>query len=486
MKNLPPANLQPSGPKGLPWIGSLNAFLRDPMVFFKTVALRYGGIAYVALKMGRGVYLITEPRLIKELLVDNRGKYHKNIRYGAMQRLIGNGLLLSEGDVWRRERKLTQPAFKLPEVDRHLPWMVEIIEDFLDRWRPLALGGTTVDVEPLFSELSQKLAGRMLFGVRYLACAREINTVVDIIRDNWPKPPRSVLASYLPRSKSRAARLEAAIVKLDVHFNEFIRLERAHPAPAESTLGHLVASSSETGAPFTDQELRDQIATLFFAGFETSAAAMTWTHYLLARNPSERARLHAEVDEKLGFDVPTRVQLDTLTYVDQVFKEALRMHLPIHAFSRVSLDDSDVGGYRIPKGYTVTVSAHATHRLPEHWPDPEVFAPERFAAEACFARHPFAFIPFGAGPRQCVGAPLALVQGKLVLALVARRYTLERQSHTPLSTYSTTVSRPRGGLLMRIKSRTPDVRRNAPRRAPHHAPDTAFCPVARHHPTTPA
>ena len=457
MKDSPLSRSGPPKPRGLPWIGCLNALLRDPMAFFAPIARRYGGIAHIPLKGGLSVYLVSEPSLIKELLVDNREAYQKNIRHGAMQRLIGDGLLLSEGETWRRERRATQPAFRLAEIDHQLGWMTAAIENFLDRWAPRAADAKLVDIEPLFSELTQYLAGRLLFGPRYDARAREILTLVEAIRANWPKPPRSVLASYLPRSKREAARLEAVAV-LDAQLFEFIRLERAEPRPAESTLGQLIENSREIGAPFTDKELRDQLATLFFAGFETSAAAMTWTHYLLARNPDKRERVFVEVDEKFGAGIPMHAQLDALTYVDQVFKEALRVHLPIHAFSRVALDENTVGGYQLPRGCTVTVSAHATHRLPEHWPDPEAFVPERFAADANAARHAFAYIPFGAGPRQCVGAQFAMLLGKLILALVARRYVLDLASDTLVRIYSTTVSRPDGGMFMRICRRPADVR----------------------------
>lgn len=459
MKDSPPSRsrLPMPGPRGLPWIGCLNALLRDPLAFYTAIARRYAGIAHIPLKGARSVYLVSEPSLIKELLVDNRGAYQRNIRYEAMQRLLGEGLVLSEGETWRRERRATQPAFRLAEIDRQLSWMTAAIENFLDRWAPVTADVKPVDVEPLFSELTQYLAGRLLFGPRYDARAQEIVVLVEAIRANWPKPPRSVLSSYLPRSKREAARLEDAIAAFDAHLFEFIRMERADPRPAESTLGQLIENSSEMGTPFTYQELRDQLATLFFAGFETSAAAMTWTHYLLARNPHKREHMFAEVDGKFEASVPTRAQLDALTYVDQVFKEALRMYPPLHAFSRVALDDNTVGGCQLPKGCTVTVSAQATHRLPGHWLDPEAFVPERFAADASAIRHPFAYIPFGAGPRQCVGAQFAMLQGKLILGLVARRYMLDLPSDTPVAVYPTTVSRPRGGMFMRISRRLTGV-----------------------------
>lgn len=481
MKNALPLTTVVPGPRGIPWLGCLRGFLQDPMDFFTGVARRYGGIARIPLKGKRCLYLVSDPGFIRQLLVDNRRSYHKNIRYGAMQRLIGDGLLLSEGDQWRLERRLTQPGFKPSEIDRHMPWMIVAIENFLDQWRPLAASATAVDVEPLFSELTQYLAGRLLFGERFAARAREVFLLVEAIRNAWPKAPRNLLATYVPRSRRRAAELEAAIVALDVHLLAMIRLEREHPDAQASALGSLLQRSIDNQTPFTDRQLRDQLSTLFFAGFETTAAAMTWTHYLLSTHAEVRERVVAEVDAHCDNGLMTCAQIEALVYVDMVFKEALRVRLPIHAFARIALEENSVGGYPVPKGSTVTVSAHATHRLPEHWPDPEAFIPERFAADACAARHPFAYIPFGAGPRQCVGAQLAMLEGKLIVARVARRYLLDVQSKKPVAVYATTVSRPRGGMFMRIRERAARDFRQEPGGGPLEQPAkvhaAARCPM---------
>jgi cytochrome P450 len=441
--------------RGIPYFGCTGALRRNPMEFFRRVAVSVGGLARVPLQAGRSVFLVSEPKLIKELLIDQRARFMKNIRYPAMQRLLGLGLLLSEGEGWRRQRLLTQPAFKPSELQRQVAWMSGVVARFLDRWQAAARQGTAIDAENEFLRLSQLLAGILIFGPRFEAHAEAMFEVSEAIKHHWPKPPRGILSGFLPPSKARAQRLEAAFQALDREVQQLIDAQRRSPPADGGILALLIAGSEREGAPFTDRELRDQVVTLFFAGYETSAASMCWTHYLMASHPTVRERMFREIDRVLGGRVPAGEDLERLAYVEQVLQESLRIYSPIHSLSRVATEDSTIGGHALPKGCTAVVSLYATHRLPAYWPDPERFDPDRFTPDACAARYNFAYIPFAVGHRNCIGGTLAMVEGKLILAQVAQRYVLDVASGERVEAMAATTMRPRSGIRMQVRARVP-------------------------------
>jgi cytochrome P450 len=439
--------------RGLPYFGCIGALRRNPMEFFRRVAVSVGGLARVPLQAGRSLYLVSEPRLIKELLIDHRTRFVKNVRYPAMQRLLGQGLLLSEGEGWRRQRLLTQPAFKPSELKRQVEWMSGYVARFLERWEEPARRGTPIDAEEEFLRITQLLAGVLIFGRRFESYAEAMFQVSEDIKNNWPKPPRGILSGFLPPSKKRAQRLEAAFDELDRQIQLLIDEQRKAADDDGGILALLMAGSEREGRPFTDKELRDQVATLFFAGYETSAASMCWTHHLMCAHPQVRARMLAEIDAVLGSRMPAGEEIDRLQYVEQVLQESLRIYSPIHSLSRVAMEDSSIGGHPIAKGCTAVVSLYATHRLPAYWPEPERFDPDRFTPEACASRYNFAYIPFAVGHRNCIGGTLAMVEGKLILAQVAQRFVLELAPGERIEPMAATTMRPRFGIRMHVRRR---------------------------------
>jgi cytochrome P450 len=214
----------------------------------------------------------------------------------------------------------------------------------------------------------------------------------------------------------------------------------------------LAHASRAQGDEFNDRSLRDQVLTLFFAGHETSATSLSWIHYLLWQHPDVRARVRHEVTSVLGSRTPTSADLDALQYTDQVINESLRLYSPIHSISRVALEDDTVGGYFIPEGSTIYVSLYATHRLPAFWPDPERFDPERFAPEATAKRPRFAFIPFAAGHRNCIGGTVATAELKLAIALLAQRYELDLAPGHRVEAVAGTTMYPRYGMQMLVRA----------------------------------
>lgn len=419
------------------------------MVFWQRIAIRYGGIARVPLK-GRHVYLISDPELLYQLLVTNRHKYRKNIRYKAAVDTFGAGLLLNEGEAWKRQRLITQPAFKADYIGRQIPAMAALTERFFGRWDHVAGRTRARDVDQDFLRLSQLLAGHYLMGPAFDRIEERFYAAAIAIKDNWPLPPRNILALYQPRSNRKKRRLGRAIADIKALLFEYLAEQRKSDFEDCGLLSLLVSSSREQGDEFDDESLRSQLLTLFFAGHETSATSLSWIHYLLSENPDIRVRVQEEARDVLGQGLPTAEGVDRLTYTEQVINESLRLYSPIHSISRVALEDDTIGGYSIPADSMIYVSLYAVHRLPELWPDADRFDPDRFSAEQSAKRPRFAFIPFAAGHRNCVGANLAMAESKLVVAQIARRFALNLEpSHRVVQAAGTTMY-PRFGMKMKI------------------------------------
>lgn len=443
------AGIEPAGPIGLPYLGCLDGLLRNPMEFWLRIATRYGPIARVPIR-GRDVYLVSDPELVHELLVTKRKKYRKNTRYRAAVELLGDGLLLSEGDAWKRQRLITQPAFKPGYVGAQVPWMAEHIEAFLDGWERHADAGTAIDTEREFLDLSQRIAGRYLMGEGFAEIADRFCAAAVEIKHAWPLPPRNALHALFGGSAGWTRALASAVRDIDACVYEYLATSRKRDFADCGVLEVLVKSSREQGDEFDDKSLRSQLLTLFFAGHETSSTSLVWIFYLLAEHPDVRTRVAAESLRVIGDRQPTAADVDALGYVEQVVSETLRLFSPIHSISRVALEPDSLGGYAIPQGATIYVSLYAMHRLERLWPDPHRFDPDRFLPERCAARPRFAFIPFAAGHRNCIGATLAMTELKLVVAQIARRFELAIVPGQRIERAAGTTMHPRYGIEMTL------------------------------------
>jgi cytochrome P450 len=444
----------PDGPRGLPYIGCLNGLLRNPMEFWTDIAHRYGGIARVPLKRGRHVYLISDPKLLYELLVTKRSKYRKNIRYKAAVDTFGGGLLLNEGDAWKRQRLLTQPAFKNDYIASKVPMLAQLTADYLACWNDIADKPVARDVDADFFGLGQRLAGHYLMGSGFAEIETAFGAAARAIKESWPLPPRNVLALLRPRQRAREKRLDDAVASIDECLFGFLAARRRDDFRDCGVLEQIAVGSREQGDEFDDQSLRDQLLTLFFAGHETTATSLSWIHYLLSEHPDVLAKMRAEIQSVIGAKLdPSAADLDQLQYTEQVINESLRMYSPIHSISRVALEDDTIGGYSIPAGAMIYISLHAMHRISRIWPNPDRFDPDRFSPEAMAAQERFAFIPFAAGHRNCIGAAMAVVELKLVMTQIAQRFTLQHDPSHRIVPTAGTVMHPRGGMPMFITRR---------------------------------
>lgn len=422
------------------------------MKFWSEIANRYGGIARVPLMKGHVAYLVSDPELLYELLVTNRHKYRKNIRYRAAVELFGHGLLLNEGDAWKRQRLLSQPAFKADYVAAQVPWMAELTAKVLEGWAPYATQRRVCDVDAEFLNLSQLLAGYYLMGLGFERIAERFCRAAVSVKENWPRPPRSVAQLLRRRGDGWTDELAAAVKAIDECLYEYLEAERRTDFAGAGLVKLLVDGSRAQGDEFDDRSLRDQVLTVFFAGHETTATSLSWLHYLLDEHPAARAKVHAEVERVLGRRMPTGADLDALTYTEQVINETLRLYSPIHSISRVALADDTLGGYFVPAGATIYVSLHATHRLPALWPQPHRFDPDRFTPDNVLQRPRFAFIPFAAGHRNCIGGSTAMAELKLAVAMIAQRYELTLEPGQRVEGAAGTTMHPRYGMKMRIRA----------------------------------
>lgn len=456
-ESAPERGPDPPGPKGQFYFGSIGELRKNPMDFYTRLALEYGGLARFF--YGRkATYLASEPALIEELLIRKKDAYLKNERYEALKRLIGNGLLLSEGETWKRQRAAAAHGFSQKAIRANVPQMVETVDRHLETWRPIAKSGEAVDIEPMAGVITQALIGEWMFGTHLRSTTDRIIEVLRELMAHWPKPPRGLFTSPIP-NPFRVRKLQKILGDLDAAYYGAIRAERERGAGGggggdkggRSMLSLLMRYEDDRGG-FTDQELRDQLVTLYMAGFETTASSIAWLFYRLSIQPEIKERFYAEADTATG-ESPEFARFDALDFVRRSIQETLRMYPPAYNFSRVPQEDQTLGGYHIPAGHMVIVAPWATHRLPQYWPEPEVFDPDRFLPEAVAERPRCTYLPFGAGHRTCIGMGLSAVQSQVLVTRLAQRYHLDLVPDIPVEYVPGTVMRPRYGMNMTIRER---------------------------------
>jgi len=445
-KNFPP------GPEGDGKLGCLPEMRANPMEFLEQVALEYGGIARV--NMGSYYsYLVSEPKLIKEVLVDHYDKYKKNTRYKQVRMVIGEGMLLSEGDIWKHQRSHAQPKFTAKSLDKQVDWITTLAADFIDTWDVNAEQGKPVELEYQFNILTQLLAGVWVMGEGFKPRAQTVFNIYNQIRMNWPEMTDLRSTLLQPKNLKKEINFRKALTSLNKCVYSLLD---EYPEIIESDIGflkHLLPDENVAKSIKSQKRsLRDQLLTLFVTAFETTATSLCWTMYVIDKYPEVKQRIYNEVNQVIGAQTPTAETLAKLDYTEKVIKESLRLYSSVHSFSRVALEDHDIGGYRVPKDMTVIISSYVTHRLPDYWEDPHNFDPSRFDKARTVGRSRFAYIPFAAGHRNCIGSYMALMQSKLVVALIAQRYNLTLTPGHKVEKHAATTMRPKFGMKMDVKS----------------------------------
>ena len=444
----------PPGPRGNVVLGSIGDIYRDRLRFVLDVAGTYGDVARYRVAHMR-MYQVSSPEGVGRILHDNHRNYSKDVAtFGTLRLFLGNGLFTSDGDFWRRQRRLAQPAFHRRRVAAFGGLMTDATLEMLDHWRPLADRGQPLDVGAEFSRLTMEVVTRALFSTSVegdiSTIGRAIATLLDDVTFRFTFPFYPPLRVPTPRNR----RFLAARAALDEVVYGIISGRRRSPGEHDDLLALLMeARDEDSGEGMSDKQLRDEVITLFLAGHETTANALTWASYLLSTHVDVARRLKAEVDEELEGRVPTASDVANLPYTRMVIDETLRLYPPAWITNRRAIEDDMVSGYQIPAGAIVSISPYVTHRDPALWENPEGFDPDRFSLERAAGRPHYAYFPFGGGPRQCIGKGFALMEATLVLALLYQRCKMHLVPGRKVETEALATLRPRYGMWMRAHPR---------------------------------
>jgi cytochrome P450 len=435
----------PPGPRLSPLARFLYLPARDPLRFFTAMAQAYGDIAYTRVG-GERLYLLGNPRDIRDVLVTRQHLFAKGRGLERAKRLLGQGLVTSEGELHRRQRRLIQPAFHRDRIASY----ATVMTDYADRVQREWIDGQAIDVAQEMMRLTLGVVGKTLFDADVESQAPAVGRALTAVMESFwfaMLLPFGDLVERLPLPplrRSRKARLE-----LDRIIYRMIAERREALRDRGDLLSMLLlAQDEESDRGMSDRQVRDEAMTIFLAGHETTANALSWTFYLLSGEPAAEARLREEIDRVVGGRVPAFADLGSLGYVERVVTEAMRLYPPAWIIGRRALQDYEVGGYRVPAGSLVLMSPYIVHRDPRHYPDPDRFLPDRWTPQFRESLPPFAYLPFGGGARRCIGESFAWMELVLVLTTIARRWRLQLVPGHPVVPRPVVTLRPKYGLKM--------------------------------------
>lgn len=458
----PDRGLEVTGPAGQSLLGNTLQFQRDPLGFITCGAAQHGDVTRY--RLGNITFhQVNHPDGAQRILQENAHNYIKGDLFDILRQLAGDGLFTSEGDLWLRQRRLMQPAFHRRRIAGFGEIMAGRTLDMLARWRGRAGRGQPLDVAEELTSLTMAIIAETMFGARLDADTHAVGEAITVLladinfRFQLPFYP-SLRWPTLRNRRTRAAMRTVDDVVLDIIDQRRRSGEQRDTYPRseaerEDLLGMLMAArDEETGETMPDKQLRDEVVTIFVAGHETTAVALTWVFYLLAEHPAVESALHAELAQVLDGRAPEVADVPKLRYTRMIVDETLRLYPPAWITNREAVAEDVVCGYRIPAGAAVAVSPYVIHRSPAWWPDPERFDPLRFDPETPHERPRFAYMPFGGGPHQCIGNTFALLEATLILATVAQRYRLRLPAGAAVRPKPETTLRPAGGLPMLLEA----------------------------------
>ena len=451
------------GPRGRFLVGNLGDFRGDRLIGTMAQArARYGDVA--RFRVGpRTVHLISHPDLAQEVLVKQKEIFFK-IQEGTDKK-IGLGLVLGEGlltnrdhDSWFTRRRMLQPVFHRRRIVTMADEMVAAGRKMLSRWEEIYASEGVFDVHEEMMRVTLDVINRTMFGADVTREAGRVGTAMTVLTryafaqagNPFSVPP------WVPTRRNQE--FHRALETIDSVVLDLIRARQAARGSGEQLRGDLLdmlldAEDAETGERMTDQEVLDEVKTVFAAGHETTANALTWTWLLLSEHPEVGEKLVAELDTVLGGRAPDLADVPNLHFTRQVFDEALRLYPPVPALVRRVVRPSILGGYEIPVGSRALISIYNIHRHPQFWEEPNRFEPERFSPEQRASDHDLAYIPFGAGQHKCIGNNLALMEGPLLLAMIAQRYELDLEPGRPVEREVAVTMRPKEGVYVRLRPR---------------------------------
>lgn len=431
-------------------MGSMFDFQRDRLSFITGLAREYGDVARYSLAH-LTFYQVSHPAGVQHILQENNRNYVRGAVYDGFRAMVGNGLAISEGDFWLRQRRLMQPVFHRQRVADFAAQMTEAAQAMLARWEPHEQSGQPIELTREITDLTMKIVTQALFssavGDDTGSIGRAITVILEGLAYRFDVPFYPPLSVPTPRNR----RFVAAQRLVDQVVYRLIEERRKAPGDRGDLLSLLTeAQDADTGERMTDKQLHDEVLTLFIAGHETTANLLAWAFYLLSMHAHTQRQLHAEVARVLGGRAPSMADLPQLEVAHRVIEETLRLYPPAWIFNRSAVAEDEICGYHIPAKAIVTVSPYVTHRLPEFWENPEGFDPERFSPELAQNRPRFAYFPFGGGPHLCIGQSFALVEAQLILAATIQHYRLDLVPGHAVEPVAAVTLRPRTGLPMTV------------------------------------
>lgn len=438
----------PPGPRGLPLIGNaLQMGGRDVLRSQQALHQTYGDIVYMKLGPLHG-YVLFNPDDVHHVLVKNQKNYIKGLGYDGLRLMLGQGLVTSDGETWLQDRRLMGPFFTPTAITRYTDMMVEVIRAMLDRWQTAAVQEQPLQIDEEMMRLTMSVIGRAMFSIDL---GEEMEEVGRALREAFAFiPSRASAGGLLPITFPLPShrRFQRNMQVIDAFIQA--RIAEGRKQGGDNLLSVLLkAQDSETGYRLSERQLRDEVATLFFAGFETTARSLTWGWYLLGQNPQAASRLSDEARRELGAD--QAVDVSKMRYSRRVVDETLRLYPPTAMLARQNIAEDVIGGYTIPAGSMIVLVPYVVHRYPGIWEDPEAFDPERFGEQAA-ARPKPAYIPFASGPRVCIGNSFALLEMVLTFSMAAARFHLTPTDSKEIGAQFAGTIRPDRALWMKVEA----------------------------------
>lgn len=443
---------QPPVAKGFPIIGAIPELLREQLAFFENAREKYGDI--YTLNLGAtSMVMLNRPEYAQHVLVDHARNYAKGGPiWDSIRSLVGNGLATSEGAFWLRQRRMMQPHFHRQRLGALTEVMVKAIEEGLESWRKFTLQTEPMDVAQEFAHITMSVIMRTMFGAdisdeEFANIARQFAFVIDYM---LPQALTSSLPSWVPVPKRR--QYQQALNDIDKFIYGVIEKRRENLS--NDLISMLIETMDEdSGDQMTNQQLRDEVITIFSAGYETTALTLAWVMHFITQKPELTDQLRQEVEAVLGERTPTFADVMQLPYTRQLLQESMRLCPPAYFVPRTAVEDDEIGGFRIRAGQTVAVTMYTIHRHPEFWKNPAVFDPNRFSKEESEGRHPLAWLPFGAGQRMCLGRDFAYMEGTLILAMLIQRFKVSAPDNFVAKPKLSITLRPEKGVQVHLKAR---------------------------------
>ena len=448
-KHLPP------GPKAIPLLGNILDFPKDPTGFMMKSTLEFGDTVYFwALHLK--YIMVNHPEGIKHVLQENNKNYTKGIGYKPLKLFLGNGLLTTDDPSWLKHRRLIQPHFNRESIANYADVVIESAIKMVNNWEKESEIASVINISQEMIYITSQIVGKTLLssdvGNEDSNFWRSMDYALEYVNNRTRTNPFN-LPSWFPLPDNY--KYAKAIRILDSFIYGVIKKRRADSLERNDLLSALLTAKDEkTGLGINDRQLRDEILTFFVAGHETSANGLTWALYLLSKHPEVQEKLNNELKTVLDGRTPNFMDLHSLTYTMQVIQESLRLYPPVWIMGRQTIKEDSVRGHYIPPHTDIMISPYVLHRHPDYWKDPDVFDPDRFSPENVKNHIPYAYIPFGGGPRLCVGQNFALMEMVLVLAIIAQKYSVKLTGNQNVELGPYITLRPKEDLMMKL------VRRN--------------------------